>query len=239
MSIQLDRISQVVRQGFWLKKRAILEQCSLQLPAHKTTAIIGPNGAGKTTLFQLLTGVRRPATGEVRLFGKPIEHSKAEIGFSPEKPYFYDFLSARDLLYTLGMYSGIPIKSLKLRVQEVLQLVKLDGSADLEIRGFSKGMLQRLSIAQSILHQPKVLILDEPMSGLDPVGREEVRSLMKDLRISGVTLIFSTHLLMDLEWLCDYLVVLQKGVVLYSGSYEDLKNQKRENLESWLTGVYK
>jgi ABC-2 type transport system ATP-binding protein len=147
---------------------------------------------------------------------------KAQIGFLPEQPYFYDYLTARELLHYYGRLSGVDAKRLSPKVDAALSRVGLTASANVQLRKFSKGMLQRAGIAQAILHDPKVVFLDEPMSGLDPMGRREVRNLIEQLKQEGKTVFFSTHILSDAEALCDRVAILHQGTLRGVGSVEEL-----------------
>ena len=156
---------------------------------------------------------------------------KAQIGFLPEQPYFYDYLTARELLEYYGQLSGVPAKERSHRVSEMLERVGLRDAAGVQLRKFSKGMLQRVGIAQAILHHPKVVFLDEPMSGLDPMGRREVRALMEMLKQQGKTVFFSTHILSDAETLCDRVAIIHQGELRGVGAVEDLTSSVQGKVE--------
>jgi ABC-2 type transport system ATP-binding protein len=201
-----------------------LQPLNLTIEDGETFGFLGPNGAGKTTTLKLLMGLVFPTGGTARILGMALDdpRMKAEIGFLPEQPYFYDYLTARELLTYYGQLSGIPGKELPRRVSTVLDQVNLSGSADVQLRKFSKGMLQRAGIAQAILHDPKIVFLDEPMSGLDPMGRREVRTLIESLKSRGKTVFFSTHILSDAEALCDRVAILNKGELRGVGAVAEL-----------------
>jgi ABC-2 type transport system ATP-binding protein len=185
---------------------------------------LGPNGAGKTTTLKLLMGLAFPTGGSAAILGKPVTDPeiKAQIGFLPEQPYFYDYLTATELLNYYAALSGVPAGERQRRVEQVLSHVGLPDSGRLQLRKFSKGMLQRVGIAQAIVHDPKVVFLDEPMSGLDPIGRRDVRDLIASLKDEGKTVFFSTHILSDAEALCDRVAILQKGTLRGIGTVADL-----------------
>jgi ABC-2 type transport system ATP-binding protein len=185
---------------------------------------LGPNGAGKTTTLKMLMGLVFPTAGTARILGKDWTDPevKAQIGFLPEQPYFYDYLTAHELLDYYGQLSGVPAKNRKNRVEEVLQRVGLTDIKGIQLRKFSKGMLQRAGIAQAILHSPRLVFLDEPMSGLDPLGRREVRDLILQLQQEGKTVFFSTHILSDAEALCDRVAIINKGELRGVGAVEEL-----------------
>ena len=206
--------------GFWRKrpKRALLP-LNLAVEEGEVFGFLGPNGAGKTTTLKLLMGLVFPTAGSARILGMAIDDPrvKAQIGYLPEQPYFYDYLTAGELLHYYGQLSGVAAGERSARVGEVLELVGLTDAAHLQLRKFSKGMLQRVGIAQAILHKPRVIFLDEPMSGLDPIGRREVRDLIERLKQEGRTVFFSTHILSDAEALCDRVAVVQRANCAASG----------------------
>src|SRR5579864_6375792 len=213
-AIEILGLQKTYMVGFWRKrpKRALLP-LHLTVEEGEIFGFLGPNGAGKTTTLKLLMGLVFPTSGTARILGREWTDPdiKAQIGFLPEQPYFYDYLTAHELLNYYGQLSGVPAKHRKRRIEEVLQRVGLVDVKGVQLRKFSKGMLQRAGIAQAILHDPKVIFLDEPMSGLDPVGRHEVRDIILDLKKQGRTVFFSTHILSDAEMLCDRVGVLSGG----------------------------
>jgi len=200
--------------GFWSKRmRRSLDALTLQVEDGEIFGFLGPNGAGKTTTLKLLTGLIFPTSGTARVRGRSIDDigMHREIGYLPEQPYFYDYLTARELLDYYARFSNYSSGDRRARVHRLLERVGLAGAADLQLRKYSKGMLQRVGIAQAILHEPPVVFLDEPMSGLDPVGRYEVRDMILELKKQGRTVFFSTHILSDAEMLCDRVAVLAAG----------------------------
>jgi ABC-2 type transport system ATP-binding protein len=194
---------------------------------------LGPNGAGKTTTLKLLMGLVFPTAGSARILGRDWTDPdiKAQIGFLPEHPYFYDYLTAHELLSYYAQLSGVPAKQRTQRIEEVLQRVGLKDVKGVQLRKFSKGMLQRAGIAQAILHDPKVVFLDEPMSGLDPMGRREVRDLIEQLKHEGKTVFFSTHILSDAEVLCDRVAIIYKGELRGVGAVADLTSAVQGKVE--------
>ncbi len=200
--------------GFWRKKRCrSLDNLTLAVEEGEIFGYLGPNGAGKTTTLKLLTGLIFPTAGTARVRGRSIDDvaMHREIGYLPEQPYFYDYLTARELLDYYGHFGSWSKAQRRERVAQLLERVGLAPAADVQLRKYSKGMLQRAGIAQAILHDPKVVFLDEPMSGLDPVGRREVRDVILELKKQGKTVFFSTHILSDAEVLCDRVAVLAGG----------------------------
>jgi ABC-2 type transport system ATP-binding protein len=220
--------------GFWRKRpKLALRPLRLTIEEGEVFGFLGPNGAGKTTTLKLLMGLVFPTGGTARILGMDMDDPrvKSQIGFLPEQPYFYDHLSARELLNYYGQLSGMPARNRSARVEEMLKRVGLSDSAGVELRKFSKGMLQRVGLAQAVLHDPKLVFLDEPMSGLDPMGRREVRDLIHQLRSEGKTVFFSTHILSDAEALCDRVGVIQSGELRGVGAVAELTSQSQGKIE--------
>ena len=233
-AIEILGLEKTYSVGFWRKKpRYGLRPLSLAIEEGEVFGFLGPNGAGKTTTLKLLMGLIFPTAGTARILGMEIDdpRMKAQIGFLPEQPYFYDYLTARELLEYYGQLSGVDPKRLSRKVNEVLQRVGLPDVGGVQLRKFSKGMLQRVGIAQAILHDPKVLFFDEPMSGLDPMGRREVRDLMEQLKNEGKTIFFSTHILSDAEALCDRVAIIHQGELRGVGAVVDLTSSVHGRVE--------
>jgi ABC-2 type transport system ATP-binding protein len=233
-AIEILGLEKTYSVGFWRKrpKRALFP-LQLTVEDGEIFGFLGPNGAGKTTTLKLLMGLVYPTSGAAKILAQDwTEPSvKAQIGFLPEQPYFYDYLTAYELLDYYGQLSGVPAKQRSRRVDAVLHQVGLPDVKGLQLRKFSKGMLQRAGIAQAILHDPKVVFLDEPMSGLDPMGRREVRDLMEQLKEQGKTVFFSTHILSDAETLCDRVAIIHKGELRGVGAVEDLTSSVQAKVE--------
>lgn len=211
--------------GFWRRrKRRSLDNLSLEVNEGEIFGFLGPNGAGKTTTIKLLMSLIFPTAGSARVCGRSIDDIRMhrEIGYLPEQPYFYDYLTARELLDYFARFFGFNAADRHERVASSLERVGLSAAADVQLRKFSKGMLQRAGVAQAILHDPRVVFLDEPMSGLDPVGRREVRDIILELKNQGRTVFFSTHILSDAEMLCDRVAVLVGGKLQGTGSPEEI-----------------
>jgi len=220
--------------GFWHKRpKVALYPLRLTIEEGEVFGFLGPNGAGKTTTLKLLMGLVFPTAGTARILGVAMDDPqvKSQIGFLPEQPYFYDHLTARELLDYYGQLSGVPAKGRSARVEQMLERVGLTASAGVQLRKFSKGMLQRVGLAQAILHDPKVVFLDEPMSGLDPMGRREVRDLIQQLRNEGKTVFFSTHILSDAEALCDRVGVIHQGELRGVGAVAELTSEMQGKVE--------
>jgi ABC-2 type transport system ATP-binding protein len=220
--------------GFWRKRAKLaLRPLRLTIEDGEVFGFLGPNGAGKTTTLKLLMGLVFPTAGTAQILGRDMDDPevKSQIGFLPEQPYFYDHLTARELLNYYGQLSGVPAKGRSERVDQMLSRVGLSEFATVQLRKFSKGMLQRVGLAQAILHDPKLVFLDEPMSGLDPMGRREVRELIQQLRHEGKTVFFSTHILSDAEALCDRVGVIHRGELRGVGSVAELTSQSQGKIE--------
>ena len=227
--------------GFWRKRpKRALHPLNLAVEEGEIFGFLGPNGAGKTTTLKMLMGLVFPTGGSAKILGLELgdPRMKAQIGFLPEQPYFYDYLTARELLRYYGQLSGVESKHLSSRVDTVLDQVGLKDAANVQLRKFSKGMLQRAGIGQAILHDPKVVFLDEPMSGLDPMGRREVRNMIEQLKHEGKTVFFSTHILSDAEALCDRVAILHQGTLRGVGAVEELTAGIRGQVEIVWAGTW-
>jgi ABC-2 type transport system ATP-binding protein len=224
-AIEILGLEKTYAAGFWRKqKKVALKPLSLTVEEGEILGFLGPNGAGKTTTLKLLMGLVFPTAGSARILGRDIGDPvvKSQIGFLPEQPYFYDYLTAKELLEYFAQISGVDARERTRKVEQVIDRVGLQGSATTQLRKFSKGMLQRVGIAQAILHEPKILFFDEPMSGLDPLGRRDVRNLMEQLKSEGKTVFFSTHILPDAESLCDRVAIIHQGELRGVGALNEL-----------------
>jgi ABC-2 type transport system ATP-binding protein len=233
-AIEILGLEKTYLVGFWRKRpKRALHPLHLTVEEGEVFGFLGPNGAGKTTTLKMLMGLVFPTLGSARLLGRDWTDPevKAQIGFLPEQPYFYDYLTAHELLNYYGQLSGVPGKDRKRRIDEVLQRVGLTDVKGVQLRKFSKGMLQRAGIAQAILHDPKLVFFDEPMSGLDPMGRREVRDLMEQLKHEGKTVFFSTHILSDAEALCDRVAIIHQGELRGVGAVADLTSSVQGKVE--------
>ena len=202
-----------------------LKSISFDIPAGTVTGFLGANGAGKTTTIKCLLGLAIPDAGEILFFGGSAltPEVKRRIGFLPERPYFYEYLTGREFLRFYGELStDISQADLRERINKLLRRVSLEHAGDRPLRGYSKGMLQRIGIAQALIHEPDFIILDEPMTGLDPDGRLEVREIIRETAKAGTAVFFSSHLLPDAETLCDRLVILKQGDLVYQGTTKNL-----------------
>ncbi|HZS45814.1 MAG TPA: ABC transporter ATP-binding protein, partial [Blastocatellia bacterium] len=212
--IEIENLTKDYLIGFWKKRpQRSLDDLSLDVQEGEIFGFLGPNGAGKTTTLKLLMRLIFPTSGTARILGRSIDDTemRRDIGYLPEHPYFYDYLTARELLDYYGQLFDMSPSDRKARTIELLKMVGMEEFADRQLRKFSKGMVQRIGIAQALINRPKVAFLDEPMSGLDPLGRRQVRDIIAGLRDHGVTVFFSTHILSDVEVLCDRVAILNRG----------------------------
>src|SRR5437016_7630366 len=233
-ALEIIGLEKTYSVGFWRKRpKHALRPLHLAVEEGEIFGFLGPNGAGKTTTLKLLMGLVFPTSGSARILGFEWTDPKvkAQIGFLPEQPYFYDYLTARELLAYYAQLSGVPAKERRRRVDAVLHRVGLPDVGGVQLRKFSKGMLQRVGIAQAILHNPRIVFFDEPMSGLDPMGRREVRDLMEQLKHEGKTVFFSTHVLSDAEALCDRVAIIHQGELRGIGAVADLTSSLHGKVE--------
>jgi len=233
-AIETENLTKEYPYGFLhLKKKASLEGLNMHVETGEVFGFIGPNGAGKSTTIKLLLGLIFPDAGTARILGKPISDIEMhrDIGYLHEQPYFYDYLTATEVLDYFARFHDLAASDRKERVQQILKKVGLETARKIQLRKYSKGMLQRVGLAQAILHDPKVVILDEPMSGLDPVGRREVRDIILELKRDGKTVMFSTHILSDAEMLCDRVGVIVGGKLRGVGAPEQIVDMKTQGME--------
>jgi ABC-2 type transport system ATP-binding protein len=225
--VQTRGLRKTYRTGFWLNQKVTsLSDCSLTVYQGETFGLLGPNGAGKTTLLKILLGIIRSTAGSARLLEQPIGDRtvKQRLGYLPENPYFYDFLTGWEFLkYTAGLF-GLSPATTQRRIVELLNLVGLpvETAKKKQLRQYSKGMLQRVGMAQALINDPDVVFLDEPMSGLDPTGRFQVREIILSLKQAGKTIFFNSHILSDVEVICDRIAILDQGQLICIGQLQDL-----------------
>lgn len=239
--IDIKGLTKDYQVGF-LKKKTVraLDHLTIDVRRGDIFGFLGPNGAGKTTTLKLLMRLIYPTEGSATILGNPIDDvaTRSRIGYLPENPYFYDYLSGRELLEYTARLFGIEKPVAAGRAAELLDMVGLDGErADRQLRKYSKGMLQRIGIAQALVNDPEIVFMDEPMSGLDPIGRREVRDLMLSLRRQNKTIFFSSHILSDVEALCDRAAILSRGKLVRFGTVEELTAHEGSSLEVIAVGV--
>ncbi len=222
--IQTKDLAKTFRLGFRRKKIEALKRVSFEVSEGEIFGFLGPNGAGKTTTIKIIVGLLRATKGSCMLLGEPAGKNsvRGDVGYLPESPYFYDNLFPDEFMDLCGRLKGLGHDARKRKTEELLDLVGIGHARDRPLRKFSKGMLQRIGLAQSMLGDPNLLILDEPMTGLDPVGRKEVRDLIVDLRSRGRTIFFSSHILSDVESICDHVAIVNKGEVVAKGDLGEL-----------------
>lgn len=227
------------RLGFIPKTREILKGISLGVEEGTIFGYLGPNGAGKTTTLKTVLGLIFPDRGDIRIFGDAhfSPKSRARIGFLPENPYFYDYLTAAEFLDFYGRLFGLPAAVRGERTRDLLRRVGLERAADLQLRKFSRGMLQRVGLAQALVNDPAFVILDEPLGGLDPVGRKEIRDLIVQFKREGKTVLLSSHILQDIEMICDRVAIIVGGRILNQGPLDRLVSEKVLFSEVTLSGI--
>lgn len=238
--IEVENLTQDFLTGFWRKRPVrALDALSLSVASGEVFGLLGPNGAGKTTTFKILMGLITPTAGAARILDLAVGDVKMRrrVGYLPEQPYFYDYLTAREFLRYCGALCDLPRTDAYQRTDDLLNKVGLTDSADKQLRKFSKGMLQRVGIAQALINNPEVLLLDEPMSGLDPLGRREVRDLIGSLRAHGKTIFFSSHILTDVETMCDRVAILNKGRLVESGKLSEILKTRSNEIEAVVSAV--
>lgn len=228
-----------LRLHLWKRKVSALRNLNLSVQRGEIFGLLGPNGAGKTTTLKILMGIHFPTSGEARIMGRPLgdRQVKTRIGFLPENPYFYDYLTGHEFLNFYGQLYGMSRSDRKRKIPELLELVGLSQAAKLPLRGYSKGMNQRIGLAQALLNDPEIVFLDEPQSGLDPLGRKEVRDIILRLREQGRTVFFSSHILSDAEMICDRVGILVKGELRNIGTLSELLSARVKEYEVVVDGI--
>jgi len=237
--VEIENLTKDFSVGFWRKRPVrALDQLSLQVNQGEIFGFLGPNGAGKSTTIKILMHLLHPTSGTARILGEPVNSvpMHQRIGYLPENPYFYDYLTPAELLTYMGRLFGLGGEALSRKVDALLESVGLADARKLQLRKFSKGMVQRIGIAQALINDPEIVFLDEPMSGLDPLGRMDVRRIIGSLKARGVTVFFSSHVLPDVEALCDRIAILNKGRLQEMGALEDILQVRITGYEVILSG---
>ena len=238
LAIEVKNLSKSYRHGFLLKKKQALKNVSFRINQGDVVGFLGPNGAGKTTTIKSMVGVIYPDSGEIYFFGEKLNKQvKKKIGYLPEAPYFYNYLTGEELLCYFGRFFFSSRKELEERVKDILKLVGLKKEGKQKLKTYSKGMLQRIGLAQALLHDPEIVILDEPMSGLDPVGRKEFKDIIFSLKDKGKTVFFSSHILQDVEMICDKVLIIFNGEIRREGVLEELMEEEVKFFEVTLEGA--
>jgi ABC-2 type transport system ATP-binding protein len=223
-AISIKNLSKVYRIPFRRERVVAVRHLSLDVEPGQVYGLLGPNGSGKSTTMKIVLGLVSPTAGSTEIFGRDSREvdSREEVGFLPENPYFYKFLTGEETLHYYGKLCGIKGAKLKERASELLALVGLEKARDRRLAGYSKGMLQRVGLAQALIQQPRLLVLDEPTAGVDPAGSREIRDLILDLKKRGITVLLCSHLLSQVQEICDRIGILHQGKLVREGKLDDL-----------------
>ncbi len=238
-ALQIEDLHKTFKSGFLLKRKVILKGISLSVNEGEVFGYLGPNGAGKTTTLKCLLGLIFPEKGRLSILGKPHLSltAKARLGFLPENPYFYDYLTAEEFLQYYSQLFLIPKHVKEKRIPRLLEKVGLKTAAKIQLRKFSRGMLQRIGLAQALLNDPELIFLDEPLGGLDPLGRKEIRDIINGLKQEGKTVFLCSHILQDIEMICDRVGVIVGGRLINQGRLQDLISEKVLHTEIVCSGI--
>jgi ABC-2 type transport system ATP-binding protein len=238
-AIRTEALRKVYRTGFLRREYVALHGLDLTVRRGEVFGLIGPNGAGKTTTLKMLMGLNAPTSGQGWILGKPLGSldALANIGFLPERPYFYDYLTATEFLHFYGQLHGIPRARRLAKIDELLPLVHMERARHTQLRKFSKGMLQRVGIAQALMNDPALVVLDEPSSGLDPMGRLLIRDIVRELKSKGTTVLFCSHVLSDVEEVSDRVGILMAGRLQQVGTVAELVGQGTSTVEVTVEGL--
>ena len=237
--LKIENLSKAFKLGFIPKTKEILRGISLSVDSGEIFGYLGPNGAGKTTTLKCVLGLIFPDNGRIEIFGHPhlSPEGKERIGYLPENPYFYEYLTAAEFLDFYAQLFGLRKKVREEKIGGLLQLVGLEKARGLQLRKFSRGMLQRIGLAQALINDPELLFLDEPLGGLDPLGRKEVRDIIIHLRKEGKTVFLCSHILQDIEMICDHVAIVVSGKIISQGALQDLISEKVLFTEVTLSGL--
>jgi len=238
-ALQIRNLKKSFRSNFLLKTYQILKDIDINVEEGEIYGFLGPNGAGKTTTIKCILRLIYPDNGEIEIFGTPHSQlaSRKKVGYLPEHPYFYDYLTGKELLLFTGRLFSISPKESASRADELLRLVGLENKKDLKLRKYSKGMIQRIGLAQSLINDPDLVILDEPFSGLDPIGRKELRDIILSLKGAGKTIFFSSHILQDMELIVDKVGIIQEGRITREGKLSELISHSVQSYETLFSGL--
>ncbi|MDH5683158.1 MAG: ABC transporter ATP-binding protein [candidate division WOR-3 bacterium] len=238
VAIKIEALSKYYRTGFFTKKIKALEGLNLEVKTGEIFGFLGPNGSGKTTTIKILLGLTRPKHGMAWVLNRPPAHieTRERIGYLPEVPYFYEYLTAEEFLNFCAQLHNLGNKT-KDSIEKNLALVRLEKARKVQLRHFSRGMLQRIGIAQALISDPEVVLLDEPVGGLDPIGRKEIREVIIGLKKQGKTIFFSSHILSDVEMLCDRVGILIAGRLVTVGALNEIISESIESIEVTIKGL--
>lgn len=239
LALKIQDLKKSFRLGFIPKYKQILKGISLSVEEGEIFGYLGPNGAGKTTTIKTILGLIFPDSGSVEIFGQPHLSYRARtfLGFLPENPYFYDYLNASEFLSFYADLFGMNRQEKEKRIDFLLKLVGLERAGSLQLRKFSRGMLQRIGLAQALINDPKLVVLDEPLGGMDPIGRKELRDIIVRFKEEGKTVFFTSHILQDIEMICDHVAIIVGGHIVKQGALEDLVSEKIIYTEISLSGI--
>lgn len=237
--LELENVHKAYKLGFIPKKKPVLKGISFHVNEGEIFGYLGPNGAGKTTTIKCILNLIFPDSGRITIFGQDSLKPRArqKVGFLPENPYFYDYLTGREFLAFYADLLGIQGQLREEKIKYFLKLVGMERAADLQLRKYSRGMLQRIGLAQALLNDPALVILDEPMGGLDPIGRKEFRDIIVNLKKEGKTVFLSSHILQDIEMICDRVAIILAGEIINQGYLGDLISEKVLFTEVIIAGV--
>jgi len=232
-AIEVKGLKKSFKRGFLMRRVFAVRDLSFLIEKGEVYGLLGPNGAGKTTTIKIISGLLYPDSGEVIIMGNLLgtPHLRKKIGFLPENPQFHEFLTGFEFLKFHGDLLGLSRSEIKEKCPDLIKTVGLSGAGEMSLRSYSKGMIQRIGLAQALLGDPEILILDEPMSGLDPIGRKELRDLIISLKEKGKTIFFSTHILPDVETICDRIGVILNGALKGEGKLGDIMGSKIKSYE--------
>jgi ABC-2 type transport system ATP-binding protein len=237
--LRIENLYKAFRGGFIPRRKEILRGVSLSVDPGEIFGYLGPNGAGKTTTLKCVLGLIFPDRGRIEIFGRPhlSLQGKERLGYLPENPYFYDHLTGREFLDFYGRLFRLKKKEREEKIKSLLRLVGMERARDLQLRKFSRGMLQRIGLAQALINDPEILFLDEPLGGLDPLGRKEIRDIILELRREGKTVFLCSHILQDIEMICDRVAIIVSGKVISQGALQDLISERILFTEVTLSGL--
>jgi ABC-2 type transport system ATP-binding protein len=238
-AIRIENLRKTFRLGFIPRPREILKGIAFSVREGETFGYLGPNGAGKTTTIKALLGLIRPDAGTIEIFGRPAAspRSRESLGFLPENPYFYDYLTGREFLAFTADLFGLGREVKAERIARLLKLVGLERAAGLPLRKYSRGMLQRAGLAQALVNDPKLVVLDEPLGGMDPLGRKEIRDIIVRFKDEGKTVFFTSHILQDIEMICDRVAIIVGGRIVKEGGLRDLVSERVLFTEVTVSGI--
>ncbi|NIN45540.1 MAG: ATP-binding cassette domain-containing protein [Candidatus Aminicenantes bacterium] len=238
-ALEIKNLHKSFTSNFLIKQYHILKGINITVEEGEIYGFLGPNGAGKTTTMKCVLGLITPDSGEISIFGQPTRNaeSRRKVGFLPEQPYFYDYLTAEELLMFTGMLFSLPKTEIQEKTRKLIKLVGLADRKDIKLKKYSKGLIQRVGLAQALIHEPDFLILDEPFSGLDPIGRKELRDIILSLKDSGKTIFFSSHILQDMEMMVDRVGIILNGRIKKQGRLSDLISHSVRYYEIVFTGI--